>query len=276
MQTNNVQYYNTIHPTVGENVLVVFSENKNTYFDGKLLEYPYIGIMNYRDATKKRKVSSWKQIVPLDKPMVARVDMIDTKAMSVQLSIAYFDEKNMSHDEIQKKYMIQFNDNRMLENFINSLCASHDYKYDEVWPTIVHPLDKLRRELNDEDEDEEPITIWKYFSDNIDNLEDILELEDSMLEKIKQMYKTKNVVTPQKIVTKIGIISLGGVDNTKKLLTDVLKDITFNYMLKYESTPNYSFTSETSDSSKEDHIEFVKQLELGAQQFNPKIFIKLN
>ena len=97
-----------------------------------------------------------------------------------------------------------------------------------------------------------------------------------MIENLKQMYKTKNVVVPQKIVTKIGIISLGGVDNTKKLLTDVLKDITFKYTLKYESTPNYSFTSETSDSSKEDHIEFVRQLELGAQQFNPKIFIKIS
>lgn len=274
MQTLSVQYYYTADPSINENVLVIFTENKSGFFEGKLQEYPYTGIMNYSDATKKRKVSSWKTLVPLDKPMVARVDMIDIKAKTVQLSIAYFDEDNLSPYEIQTKYMLQFNENKTMENLINSLCKTFNYNYDDMWCNIAYPIDKLRREI-DEDEDEEIMTIWKYFSDNIDNLEDILDIDSSIIQNLKQLYKQKNVVSSQKIVTKFGIISLGGIDNTKKLLGDVLKNITYNYSLKYESTPNYTFSSESIDSSKEDHEKFVKQLELNAQTFNPKIFIKI-
>ena len=122
---NPNQYYSNNNPTLGEIVLVKFTTRSDSFFDAKLLEYPYRGMMSYSDASKKRRVSSWNKIIPLNKPMVARIDEIDTTAQIVQISIAYLDDmvddKNLSVTDIQNKLMVQFTENKILESFIKSL-----------------------------------------------------------------------------------------------------------------------------------------------------------
>ena len=54
------QFYSTDKPEVNENVLVHFIEKKDAYFKAKLIEYStYDGILNFQDATKKKKIKSW-------------------------------------------------------------------------------------------------------------------------------------------------------------------------------------------------------------------------
>jgi hypothetical protein len=47
---NSNQYYSNNNPTLGEIVLVIFSARSDSFFDAKLMEYPYRGMMSYPDA----------------------------------------------------------------------------------------------------------------------------------------------------------------------------------------------------------------------------------
>jgi translation initiation factor 2 alpha subunit (eIF-2alpha) len=218
------QYYANINPTIGELVLVTFSSRTESFFDAKLMEYPYRGMMSYSDASKKRRVSSWNKIIPLNKLMVARVDEIDTKAQIAQISIIYLDDyvddKNLSATDIQKKLMVQFTENKILESFIKSLCIQTTCKYEIIWQTLIHYIDTKRRIFNDEQE-EDPISLWKYFCDNISDLSDwCLEsnISDEISEIIYALYIKRTEETIKKINSKIKIISPNGISHTHKLL----------------------------------------------------------
>jgi len=262
---NSVQYYSTIHPQDDEFVLVEFTSKEDSFFKAKLLEYPYTGIMNLCDATKKRKVSSWNKIVTLNKPSVARIESIDTKSKIVQLSIAYFDDEK----EIQT-LMSHFTENKMMENFINSLCILHNYVYEDLWTKIVHPLDVLRRE-------DDYVSLWNFFSNNIDVLDEILE-DKELFDQIKDLFLKKTEKKSYKIVSRVGIISSKDINMTKQLLSSIFNkdNIKFNYTFKYEATPNYLFESWSEDSNKEDHERIIKMIENNAIVKANNVFVKVD
>jgi translation initiation factor 2 alpha subunit (eIF-2alpha) len=275
------QYYSDNNPTEGELVLVQFTEKTDAFFDAKLLEYPYRGMMSFQDATKRRKVSSWNKIVPLNKDMVARVEEVDEDAHIVQLSIAYLDDgvpkDEATPEKIQEKLLMYFNDNKLMVNFIKSLCIIHKYEFNYVWTQLVHHIDVHRREYNDEND--ENISMWKYFCDNFESLDDWVgetELDGSIAGQIRELYEKRTEVAPHKISSKIGIISLGGVNPTKDLLTKVLGKLDYKYSFRYDTTPYYHFESFSDDSSDQDHQKLIKELETESQKYTPKIFIKVD
>lgn len=276
METKDFQFYSNPNPSKDEMVLVQFTAIKEGFFDAILIEYPdYTGIMNFKDATKKRRVYSWNKIVPLNKNIVACAEVIDTKNKVVELSIAYFEErenKDLEPLELQKNLLRNFSDNMILESFIRSLCIVNKFDFTEIWTKFVHYLDELRQE-----EDEE-ITIWKYFCDNIETLEEwikMVELDQTVGDAIKILYEKRTDYGPKKITTKFGIISPKGIVHTKHFLEKILENIEYNFELNYESTPNYIFESYDNDSSEDDHKKFCKLLEVESQKNEPKIFVKI-
>jgi len=52
---NTYQFYSTNKPQINELVLINLIEKKDSYFKVKLIEYDYEGILNFQDATKKKK-----------------------------------------------------------------------------------------------------------------------------------------------------------------------------------------------------------------------------
>lgn len=273
----NYQYYSNENPVVGELVLLQFTERTDSFFDAKLLEYNYRGMMSYQDATKKRKVYSWNKIIPMNKNMVVRVDEVDSKTKIVQVSVAYLNdefEEDLTPEQIQDKLLLTFNQNRVMENFIKSYCIIGKYNFNDVWFKLVHHIDSLRQEYNEETE--ESLTLWKYFCDNFGEIETWIQnsglnLDIHMLQKL---FDKRTEEVEYKRVSKIGIISLGGVDSTKELIKNVLSKINYKYTLKYESTPYYLFETSSKDSTDENHKELVAYLEKASQNFNPKVFIK--
>lgn len=270
---SDYQYYSTINPTDGELVLVEFTERLDSFFDAKLIEYPYRGMMNYSDASKKRKISSWNKIVPLNKLMVARVDNVDENAKIVSLSIAYLDEycdeKNLSPADIQNKLIANFNENKYLERLIMSFCKITDQKLDDVWTTFVHIVDTERRLFNDETEDI-PLSLWKYFTEkydeNIDTWCSQSEFNEENKNALKALYIKRTEKGPQKITSNIKIISQEGVSSTKKLLEKCLKSIKYEYTFRYSGAPNFVFETSTTDTSQEDHHELIKNLKAEIQK----------
>lgn len=278
----NTQYYSVTFPNEKELVLVQFTEECDGFFIGKLQEYDCTVMMNFSDITKKRRHANINKLVPLHKQMVARVESVDAEARIVQLSLAYLDEGNTSKDSststLQEKLLSSFQENKQMESFVKSLCIVHKLDYKEIWTQLVHLIDRRRREYNQEENEDDDISIWKYFNDNINDLEDWIQesgLDESFGEKVLELHKKKTFKKDQPLLTRFGIISFGGVDSTKELLTRAFSDIDFKYSCEYESTPYYMFKSLTTDSSKEDHERIVKFIQIEGQKQNPKIFVEV-
>ena len=278
MESNdtNLQFYSKQNPHINEVVLVKFTVMKDGFFDGVLIEYPnYTIIMTFQDATKKRRVYSWGKVVPLNKNMVAQISNLDTMTKTAQVSIAYFEDKE---EDYQEKLMKPFLENKLMINFIKSLCLVHKYEFNDIWTNLIHYIDTLREEYNEEQEDDEIVTIWKYFCNNIDDLEEWVEstnLDKDIYTNIKEQYDKKMTESPHNITTVIGIVSPGGTIHTKKLLEKVLKTIKYNYTFKYNATPNYILESSSFDSTEADHKKFIKVLETEAMKCDPKVFVKV-
>lgn len=272
MLMSDHHYYSTINPTEGELVLVEFTEKQDSFFDAKLIEYPYRGMMNYSDASKKRKISSWTKLVPLNKPMVARVDSIDTKAKIVNISTAYLDEyvdeKNLTPIDIQEKLMVSFNENKLLESLITSVCVMTNTKFPDIWTQLVHVVDIERREYNDESE-EDNVSLWKYFAENFDEKIHAWcesgQIDSETKKVIMSAFAKKKEKGPKKITSTIKIISQEGVASTKKLLSSCLDLLKYEYTFRYSTAPNFVFETSTADSSPEDHHELVANLKAQIQ-----------
>lgn len=275
----NYQYYSVEYPNTNELVLVEFTDRNDSFFEAKILEFNNLrGMMNYQDATKKRKVSSWNKLIPLNKKMVARVEEVDKSANIVMVSLAYLPDmfqEDLSNDQIQEKLMVPFIENKQLETLMKSFCKLNDYQIEDIWTNLIHYVDDLRREYNEENE--ENLSIWKYFNDNISELDNWVEecgYDEEFSKKLKALYDKKTEVNNQKYTTKVGIISLGGVEQTKQMLKSILSNIDYKYQLRYDSTPYYLFETTSEDSSPEDHNNFIQLLQNESKKFEPKIFIK--
>jgi translation initiation factor 2 alpha subunit (eIF-2alpha) len=270
---SSYQYYSTIIPTEGELVLVEFTEKTDSFFDARLLEYPFRGMMNYSDASKKRKISSWTKIVPLNKHMVARVDSIDENARIVNISTAYLDEyvdgKNLSPLDIQEQLLAIFNENKLLESLITSASVLANDKFEDIWTKLIHVVDAERRDFND-DSEEDPVSLWKYFSGNFEEKIETWctagEINQVTKEIIQGLYAKKNEKGPRKITSTIKIISQEGVTGTKKLLESCLGPLTYQFTFRYLTAPDFIFETSTVDSSPDDHHELIKNMKTQVQK----------
>jgi translation initiation factor 2 alpha subunit (eIF-2alpha) len=274
----NCQYYTNEFPDIDELVLVEFIDRNDSFFNAHLVEYNLRGMLTYQNATKKRKVSSWNKLVPLNKKMVAKVEEVDTYAKIVQISLAYLPDlfqEDLTNEQVQEKLMNNFMENKNLELLIKLFCKAKDLDINNFWTTFVHYIDELRREYNQDND--ENISIWKYFIDNIKDLEvwmNDCEYEKEFADELLELYSKKIDNKTFKYTTKIGIISLGGIEQTKSMLKNVLSNINYNYQFRYDTTPYYLFETMSEDSTIENHQEFINMLENESKKYEPKIFIK--
>ena len=266
------QIYSINIPTKYENVLVKFTNRNNTHIEGELLEYKsFKCMMSYNDVTKKKKVYSWNKFVPLNKPMVARVDEIFIDSNYVQVSIAYFNKiDNIEDDDIQKHLLKKFNDNKILISILKNIFYTIQIDLNEFWEKIIYPLDNARRteDIN--------ISLLEYFINNKELVSNLIKdtnivldkiIEEKLIEEINKIGEIKS----QKITSKIGIISVDGITPTIDLINKVINKNP-NLILKYETAPYYILESNTSNSSSTDHEIFINQLKEG---ITTKLFIKV-
>ena len=302
----NINYYSAEYPEINELVLVVFNLNciKEGFFKGKLIEYPeYKCIMNHQDATKKKKIMSWHKIITLNKNMVVKVDIIDYNLKIIQVSITYLNENiqlkqytiNESSiqlgivqsncnlktnliklaENIQIQLLEYFQENKLMSQFINTLCITHNYNYNYLWKNLIYYIDTLRIQYNLQNSIN--ISIWSYFNKYIDNLDiwlNYLNLNDNYQNNILKLLNKKNDIIYNKIITKIGIISLNSILDIKEMFNKILNDINYKYVLKYESAPYYIYETLSNDSNIIDHEIFINNL--NKYIINKQIFIKID
>ena len=241
-----MRFYKKLYPNKNDNVLVKFNM-KEDYVEGELLEYDNIkGIMILQDATKKKKIKSWNNIIS-KRPMVARVEEVDIEKNLIQLSIAYYTE-----EQTQEKLLEYFNKNTIFVDFIKSCCIKFNYDFDTIWKTYVYDIHDMKQDEN----------IWDFFCNNIDTI----NIEDNIKEALKIKIKKKE----ETVKTEINIISLDGIESVKKLLEsthEIMKN--YEYNLKYISTPRYILETQNIDDAK-NYIETLK-----TNNKNKNIFIKI-
>lgn len=239
-----MRFYRNLYPNKNDDVLVKFTM-KEDYVEGELLEYDNIkGIMILQDATKKRKIKSWNNIIS-KRPMVARVEEVDIEKNLIQLSIAYYTE-----EQTQEKLLENFTKNNILVDFIKSCCIKFKYDFDTIWKTYIYDIHDIKEDEN----------IWDFFCNNIDNI----IIEDNIKEALKIKIKKKEEI----VKTEINIISLDGIESVKKLLESINEIINYEYNLKYISTPRYILETLTND----DALNYINILKTNNK--NKNIFIK--
>jgi len=207
---------------------------------------------------KKKKIKSWNNIITLNKNIVGRIEDIDNNKNIVQISLNYLNDdyatKDLSFTKLQEKLLIYFNENKLMEKFIKSFCIINNHNFNEIWYSIIHNLDSERRNNNDNDN----ISLWIYFCNNINNL----KINDELIyEQLKKLYIKKNEILNQKIISRFGIISNEGINKVKDIFNKVLLKISdnYNYNLYYDSTPYYIFETE---SIKQENNNDLNLLEL--------------
>ena len=225
-----INYYYNKQPEINELVLVNFTEKMDSYFKAQLIEYKYSGILNFQDATKKKKIKSWNNIITLNKNMVARVEDIDNIHNSIQLSLNYMNDeynKDITLDKLQQKLLVYFNENKLMEKFIKSFCIIYKYTFTDIWVSIIHQLDKKRVEEDNKK------SIWKYFIENINNIDLLLNIKliinvinvNKIFSELKDLYNQKYNTAKQKCISRFGIISNIGIDIVKEIFTTILNKI---------------------------------------------------
>jgi hypothetical protein len=204
--------------------------------------------------------------------MVARVDEIFKESNYVQVSIAYFTKSDVKDDEtdnIQKLLMQQFNDNKVLISQIKSVCYKNKIDFKDFWYKIIHPLDNLRRNIDFN------ISLLEYFNENNDIVIKYIKdnyNDDNIIENINNLNDSKQ----QKLISKIGIISVNGIDHTINIIkkvVDINNDWVYNF--KYETAPYYILESNSVSSSVQNHDIFINMLKDEAKTYESQIFIKV-
>jgi translation initiation factor 2 alpha subunit (eIF-2alpha) len=266
-----IQYYCTTKPQINELVLVHFTVYKESHIEGKLIEYPECeAFLNYNDATKKKKVVDWNKIVPLNKDLVARVENIDNSV--IQVSLAYIIDYKIPEDEMRKQLLEPFQSNRNLVSIIKKLSLDFKMDYETVWINIVHPIDECRR---DEYDPENFPSLYKYCCEEIDKFNDIYNGNSELFEKFIEYIEKSMEEKPYKILTKLEIVSNGGVDNTIATLEKALETVHFPFTLKYISAPLFHFESMSDESTEEAHKRFVEVVKSEGEKMNPKTYVKI-
>jgi len=282
MSNLTIPFYANQKPQDNELVLVVLTEisEEGSNFQGRLVEYPVNAFLRFEDATKKKRVTSWNNIVPLNRDIIARVDNINFSDDTVQISLTYMDEKDKNDDKFKKnkslvslvkKIIFEMNSGFTIDEVIPV--------FNDIWKKIFYKIDLKR--IEEYELDELP-TLLDYCIQEIDMLETVFEEDLIFHEKFKESLNQLTSEKTHKLISIIGIISNGGVSNTIKLLENILVNITHQYSLVYDyykekdkkSYPVFIFETSSVDSNEINHTAFVNNLELAASNLNSKSFIK--
>jgi len=269
MSTNNInndfRIYSSKYPKTNDYVAVVFTNQEESHFDGILIEYEELPvIMSYIDATRKSKVYAWNKIVPLHKPMLARIEEVD--GTLIRVSIAYNPKFKEGEDEL-----LFYNQNKSLISLINKMCINTNINFNIFWVDVIHEIDKKRVE-------ESELNLYEYFNSNLELYEEIIKSKYTNQELVETIIKSThdNIIKKvYKILSRVGIISMNGITKTKDMLNQLTQENNeWEYKIKYDSTPYFIIESFSNNSSTENHENLLTNLNNLSKEY--KLFTKVD
>lgn len=264
-------FYNATKPDNDEIVLVIFTKEEDSYFEGTLVEYKGKVFLRKEDATKKKRVSSWNNIVPLNVEKYAKVYDLDFASDTIQVSLTNLDDNLTNIQE-------HFSKNKRLASLMVTISFQLNTNVDTIWESVIYKINDKRINYNEENDENTYSNILDYIMNNIEHLKESFD-DNKVIIKIEKMLEEKSF----KMLSTIGIISNNGVENTTNLIRNVLEGITCKYSLKYsyykkkndtKTFPAYLFETSSEDSTEENHTNFIKNLTDKAVSANIHCFEK--
>ena len=269
----SIPFYKNSKPGDNESVLVIMTTENNSWFEGHFVEYSGKVFLRKEDATKKKRVTSWNNIVPLNKEIIAKVDDIEFSNDIVKVSITYMDEE-------QETILENFKKNKKLISIIKSVAFQLGENIDTIWSSIIYKIDEKRKE-DYEIEDMPPLL--QYCINEIEIFKEIFK-DNVMFKKLEDTLNKFIEEKPFKIISTIGIISYDGVQNTKNLIENALNNIPYKYSLTYsyykknktdqKSFPAYIFETSSEDTKNDDHEKFISFLETQAINYGTNTLVR--
>ena len=283
MSNLTIPFYANQKPEDNELVLVVLTEinEEGSNFQGRLVEYPVNAFLRFEDATKKKRVASWNNILSLNREIIVRVDNIDFSKDAVQISLSYMDEKDKNDDKFKKNKLLVSMVKKIIFEMNNGFSINEVIPvYNNIWEKIFYKIDSKR---HDEYESDNLPTLLDYSIQEIDELKEYFSINLNFYEKFKESLNEFVSEKTCKLISTIGIVSNSGVTTTIKLLKNILATIEYNYSLTYDyykekdkkAYPVFIFETLSIDSNEENHSSFIKMLETQSIKLNPKPFIKI-
>jgi len=250
-------FYNATKPDKDEIVLVIFTKEEDSYFEGTLVEYQGKVFLRKEDATKKKRVSSWNNIVPLNVEKYAKVYDLDFSSDTIQVSLTNLDDDLTNIQE-------HFSKNKRLISLMVTISFQLNTNVDTIWESVIYKINEERINYNEENDENTYSNILDYIMNNIEHLKKSLD-DNKVIFKLEKMLEEKSF----KMLSSIGIISNNGIENTTNLIRNVLEGITYNYSLKYsyykkkndtKTFPVYLFETSSEDTTEENHSSFIQNL----------------
>jgi translation initiation factor 2 alpha subunit (eIF-2alpha) len=130
-------FYNATKPDNDEIVLVIFTKEEDSYFEGTLVEYKGKVFLRKEDATKKKRVNSWNNIVPLNVEKYAKVYDLEFSSDTIQVSLTNLDEDLTNTQE-------HFSKNKRLASLMVTISFQLNTNVDTIWESVIY---KITREL---------------------------------------------------------------------------------------------------------------------------------
>ncbi len=263
--SEDFRIYSSRYPKINESVAVVFINRNESHFEGKLIEYGDMTvIMSYNDATKKKKVYSWNKLVPMNKPILARVEEVNEESEWIQVSIAYNQKIKEGEEDIEFKF---YNDNKSLISLINKICINNNINFNIFWSNIIHEIDKKRIEESEED-------LYTYFNNKLDYYEELVKSNYENYENIIISTHSNILKKIYKITSKVGIISSISISKTQEMLRRLTEENNeWEYRIKYDTTPFYIIESTSNNSTNDNHEDLISKLNNMSKEY--KLFTKV-
>jgi translation initiation factor 2 alpha subunit (eIF-2alpha) len=256
----SVKFHCKSKPQAGEIVQVTFTSRHEDHTEGHLTEYEGDIIMVHSQATTKKKIKSFNKVIPLDKPLAAIIEEFDESKNNGSVSRAYL-------KDVEENYTNKFVNNGKIFNGVYQLCDQMKMDFKDIWENKFYPFISSF-ELEDSST---YLDVLNTKLDELDKIFDNKEFVDKLKEKFKSTSTKKEIYKK-----KVGIISNGGVEFTKRLISSSLEDSSVSehkdsISISYFNTPNYMIETDISNELLED---FIKSMQENSKKMQ-NIFVKV-
>ena len=244
------------YPDEDELVNFIFTKRSEDKFSIYLLDYDLEGFMLPNEATLKKKVRNWKNIAPLNTPLIASVkEVMLGDTIIVHITMAYLDKESEEYIEF-----VNNNDkNKKIKSIVNTLSNLRNCSIENILEQIIYPIDKIKKDTN----------LYDFINENKDELYKNLT-EDEVSKISKYFISNKD---PYKITSKFKIISLGGVNNTKDIIKRSLEKFKYDVNIKLNCVPNFEMISNSVEVTNENHKEIIDEMIKIGKTKDPKSLV---
>ena len=257
----SVKFHCQSKPQVGEIVQVTFTSRHEDHTQGHLTEYEGNIIMVHSQATTKKKIKSFNKIIPLNKPLAAIIEEFDETGNNGSVSRAYL-------KDVEENYNNKFISNDRFFNGVYQLCEQMEMDFKDIWENKFYPfISSFDLENNN--------TYLDVLITKLDELDKMFD-NKAFLDKLKEKFKSTS--TKKEIYKKkVGIISNGGIESTKRLISCSLEDsIVSEYKdsisISYFNTPNFMIETDVSNELLENFISSMQQNSKKMQNIFVKVY----